>query len=159
MPVFPEKAEQLFALFPNAEYDRLRRGTAQRFIFLWSRFAGAAEQDLRERAEQFRRRMAASSTLVRSPLERLEKGSSSDLSARSRSPSSRWISQSSASGAISRTAAIASRFLSCSSAETSTSSSVGSFSSVRSILVLMYMRCDAIWTNSLAISRSISCIF
>lgn len=47
--------------------------------------------------------MAASSTLVRSPLERLEKGSSSDLSARSRSPSSRWISQSSASGAISRT--------------------------------------------------------
>ena len=58
MPVFPEKAEQLFALFPNAEYDRLRRGTAQRFIFLWSRFAGAAEQDLRERAEQFRRRMA-----------------------------------------------------------------------------------------------------
>ena len=58
MPIFPKHAEKLPALFADAENDRLRRGTAQRFFFLHGRFTGAAEQNLCQRTEQFLRRMA-----------------------------------------------------------------------------------------------------
>ena len=57
------------------------------------------------------------------------------------------------------TALRVSLLLSCSSEAMRTSSSDTSSSCVSSVFVLIYKRCDAICTNSLAISRSSFCIW